>query len=75
LNFLHFAVLLFAVCSVLLVLVSLATAPEPDSKLRGLTRGGEGAVRREAGPGGAITGVLSLGVVLAVAAVWISFRG
>jgi SSS family solute:Na+ symporter len=74
-NFLHFAVLLFAFCSALLVLVSLATAPEPHSKLRGLTRGVKGAPRREAGPRAAIAGVLSLGVVLAVAAVWITFRG
>ena len=36
-NFLHFAVLLFAVSVVLLVGVSLATAPAPLAKLRGLT--------------------------------------
>jgi SSS family solute:Na+ symporter len=36
-NFLHFAILLFAVSVVVLVGVSLATAPEPIAKLKGLT--------------------------------------
>jgi SSS family solute:Na+ symporter len=36
-NFLHFAVLLFAVCTAVLVFVSLATRPESDAKLAGLT--------------------------------------
>jgi SSS family solute:Na+ symporter len=36
-NFLHFAVILFAVSLVVLVGVSLATAPESMAKLRGLT--------------------------------------
>ena len=36
-NFLHFAILIFVVSSVILVGVSLATAPETREKLRGLT--------------------------------------
>jgi SSS family solute:Na+ symporter len=36
-NFLHFAIVLFIVSLVVLVTVSLATAPEPMAKLRGLT--------------------------------------
>ena len=36
-NFLHFAILLFVVSLVILVAVSLATAPESMAKLRGLT--------------------------------------
>jgi SSS family solute:Na+ symporter len=36
-NFLHFAVLLFAVSTAVLVVVSLATPPERDDKLAGLT--------------------------------------
>ena len=36
-NFLHFAILLFAVSLVILIGVSLATAPESMAKLRGLT--------------------------------------
>ena len=36
-NFLHFAVLLFIVCSVVLVVVSLMTHPPSEEQLRGLT--------------------------------------
>jgi SSS family solute:Na+ symporter len=36
-NFLHFAILLFLVCTTALVLVSLATAPPPYEKVAGLT--------------------------------------
>ncbi len=36
-NFLHFAILIFVVSAVLLVVVSLATAPEPRAKLSNLT--------------------------------------
>jgi solute:Na+ symporter, SSS family len=36
-NFLHFAVILFLVCTVALILVSLATAPPPHDKVAGLT--------------------------------------
>ena len=36
-NFLHFAIVLFLVCSAILVVVSLMTAPPPDYKVAGLT--------------------------------------
>jgi SSS family solute:Na+ symporter len=36
-NFLHFAILLFVVCTVLLIAVSLLTPPEDERKLAGLT--------------------------------------
>ena len=36
-NFLHFAILLFAVCTAVLVVVSLVTPPLDDAKLAGLT--------------------------------------
>ncbi len=36
-NFLHIAIALFAVCTVVLILVSLATAPPPHDKTAGLT--------------------------------------
>ncbi|MCL4692526.1 MAG: hypothetical protein KJ060_08450, partial [Candidatus Hydrogenedentes bacterium] len=36
-NFLHFALLLFAVCTGILVVVSLLTRPVPNEQLRGLT--------------------------------------
>jgi SSS family solute:Na+ symporter len=36
-NFLHFAIVLFAICSALLIAVSLITRPMPDDKLKNLT--------------------------------------
>jgi len=36
-NFLHFAILLFAICTVVLVVVSLVTAPQTEDQLGGLT--------------------------------------
>ncbi len=36
-NFLHFAILLFVVCTVILVVVSLMTAPPPADQIAGLT--------------------------------------
>lgn len=36
-NFLHFAALLFLLCTAVLVLVSLATAPPPEQRVAGLT--------------------------------------
>ncbi len=36
-NFLHFAIFLFAVCTAVLVVVSLATRPQSDDQLAGLT--------------------------------------
>ncbi|MEO1086582.1 MAG: sodium transporter, partial [Acidobacteriota bacterium] len=38
-NFLHFAALLFLVCSIVLVIASLATSPPPADKTNGLTYG------------------------------------
>jgi len=74
-NFLHFAALLFAVCAVVLVVVSLLTPPPSDAQVAGLTWGTAAprdhvadaptARRRDV--------LLSLGVVLAVAALWTIF--
>jgi SSS family solute:Na+ symporter len=36
-NFLHFAVLLFVICTVILIGVSLVTAPPPPEKVEGIT--------------------------------------
>ncbi len=36
-NFLHFAIILFVICSVVLVVVSLLTPPPPEEKVAGLT--------------------------------------
>lgn len=75
-NFLHFAAILFVVCAVVLVVVSLLTAPPPRERTEGLTMGG--AVLRSAGaqaPAWRRTDmVLTAGLILAVAAVWLYFR-
>lgn len=79
-NFLHFAVLLFAICTIVLVGVSLATPAPPEQKLTGLTFATPGVPK-----GG--TQVLSdprwrrvdlwltIGLVACVVAIWIWFRG
>ena len=36
-NFLHFAIVLFAICTAVLVAVSLMTAPPPEDQIAGLT--------------------------------------
>lgn len=36
-NFLHFAIVLFVICSMILVFVSLMTAPPPESQVAGIT--------------------------------------
>jgi len=77
LNFLHFAVVLFAICTAVLIAVSL-TAPAPSAaRLAGLTYATQAPMdiserasserRRDRG--------LSLAVVAAVAAIWIYFGG
>jgi SSS family solute:Na+ symporter len=84
-NFLHFAVLLFAVCTAVLVAVSLATPPERDERLAGLTF----ATAAAPAAGDAVTAArlrsapawrrkdLWLSVLLAacVGMVWLFFRG
>jgi SSS family solute:Na+ symporter len=81
-NFLHFAVFLFAVCTGVLVLVSLLTPAQSDEKLAGLcfataAEGGDGDDarlvsdarwrRRDV--------VFSLVLVACVVVVWLMFRG
>jgi SSS family solute:Na+ symporter len=81
-NFLHFAALLFVVCTVVLIVVSLITPPEPESALAGLTfatasrRGDATADRLASGPTWRRTDVvLSVLLILAVATIWLVFRG
>jgi SSS family solute:Na+ symporter len=72
-NFLHFAAMLFAVCTAVLVVVSLLTPPQREDSLTGLTF---------ATAGGGLTSdptwrrrdlLLSMLLVLAVVTVWLSF--
>jgi SSS family solute:Na+ symporter len=82
-NFLHFAILLFAVCTLVLVVVSMVTPAPPEAQIRGLT-----FATADQSPTGAadlpvleprtagwrkVDIVLSVLLVLTVAAVWIAF--
>jgi solute:Na+ symporter, SSS family len=74
-NFLHFAVLLFVVCSVVLVVVSLMTPAPPMEKVQGLTFA---ARTRTVGDESSRRWrrsdiLLSVGLALAVLAIWLYF--
>jgi SSS family solute:Na+ symporter len=73
-NFLHFAAMLFFACAVVLVVVSLLTAPPPRERIEGLTLGGtvDGRVPRNAW--WRVDVVASVVLVLAVFATWFWFR-
>jgi SSS family solute:Na+ symporter len=75
LNFLHFAVVLFGICSAVLVGVSLLTAPPRPEQVDGFTFGGGSAAAQPRSPHSALNGWLSLALLAAVAAVWLFFRG
>jgi SSS family solute:Na+ symporter len=74
-NFLHFAIGLFVVCVAVLVVASLTAPPPPAEKVEGLTydydRPRRRAARAESGRRWDV--LLSILVVLAVAAVWLYF--
>ncbi len=81
-NFLHFAALLFAICTGVLIAVSLLTPRQPDEQLAGLTFATatdgtlEADARLESNPRWrGRDAALSILLVLAVAAVWLIFRG
>ena len=71
-NFLHFAALLFLLCSVILVLVSLTAPPPPLEKIAGLTYQTT-ARSAEARAPIALEVVLSAIVIAAVVALWLYF--
>jgi SSS family solute:Na+ symporter len=75
-NFLHFAVFLFVVCSVILLVVSLATpAPAPE-KTAGLTFASKRPVESTSNAAWRRKDrILSVVLVICVLAVWIYFRG
>ena len=74
-NFLHFAVLLFVVCTAILILVSLVTAPPPPEKVEGITF--DTTQRTTEGPRGRgwrrTDAVLSVLLALSVGAIWLYF--
>ncbi|HKG91066.1 MAG TPA: sodium:solute symporter [Gemmatimonadaceae bacterium] len=69
-NFLHFAVLLFAVCTVVLVLASLTAPPPPAEQLAGLTFATAPPAGTEDRGSRGTDALVSLGVVAGVAAIW-----
>ena len=76
-NFLHFAILLFAICTAVLVGVSLLTPPQRDEELAGLTFAtvDTGTADSGADPAWRRRDLLLSGLlVLAVALVWLAFR-
>jgi solute:Na+ symporter, SSS family len=73
-NFLHFAAILFALCSLVLVGGSLATPPPPAAQVEPLTFRGAAAARlEERTPGRRLELALSALLVAAVAVIWIYF--
>ena len=74
-NFLHFAILLFVICTVVLVVVSLVTAPPPAGKVAGLTFATTTPVPADARQSAwrRTDVALSVALVLAVLAIWIWF--
>jgi SSS family solute:Na+ symporter len=75
-NFLHFAVVLFLICTAILVVVSLLTSPPPEEKVAGLTfaTAAPGEVRgRRPARWRRQDFVLSVLLVLCVGALWLYF--
>jgi len=74
-NFLHFAVLLFVICTAILILVSLVTAPPPPEKVEGITF--DTTQRTSEGPRGRgwrrTDLILSVLLALCVGAIWLYF--
>jgi SSS family solute:Na+ symporter len=84
-NFLHFAILLFAICTAVLVVVSLGSRPPDEEKLAGLTFATARAPHAGGGPAGRRTASdplwrrrdvwLSLVLAGCVVLVWLYFSG
>jgi SSS family solute:Na+ symporter len=73
-NFLHFAILLFVVCSVVLIVASLLTAPPAPEKVTGITLAGtpSGSLTQQE-PRRKVDIILTLLLVACVGALWIYF--
>jgi SSS family solute:Na+ symporter len=75
-NFLHFAVFLFAICTGVLIVVSLMTRPQSDSQLAGLTFATTTGQGLESDPKWRRRDLLcTILLVITVVAVWLIFRG
>jgi solute:Na+ symporter, SSS family len=73
-NFLHFAILLFAICTAVLVVVSLLTPPPPAHKVAGLTFGTPGEPSPTAQSGWRRTDLmLTIGLIVCVGVLWFYF--
>jgi SSS family solute:Na+ symporter len=74
-NFLHFAVLLFVICSAILVVVSLMTPPPPSEKVAGLTFAARTRVTEDepSRRWRRSDTLLSLGLAVCVLAIWLYF--
>jgi len=75
-NFLHFAALLFALCALVLVGVSLATPPPAPERVADLTyQTAKPAAKDQASPGERrVTVALSVILVATIGVLWIIFR-
>jgi SSS family solute:Na+ symporter len=74
-NFLHFAILLFVICTAVLVLVSLATPPPRDEQVEGITFAAAPPVPRTSEGWRRTDTMLSVLLVACVLAIWLYFRG
>jgi SSS family solute:Na+ symporter len=72
-NFLHFAVLLFVICSTVLALVSLASAPPPAAQVAGLTLADRAPATPEERQPMRIDLALSAGLIACVLGLWLFF--
>lgn len=73
-NFLHYAIFLFVVCSVVLVVVSLATQAPDLRKLQHLTFSEAGTIHREKTPWNKVNIVASMVLVIVLFSLWWTFR-
>lgn len=75
-NFLHFAIVLFAVCSLVLIIVSLMTAKPDEKKIAGLTFATTNKAVRlaETTPGKRMNIFFSVLLITTVLILWIVFR-
>jgi SSS family solute:Na+ symporter len=72
-NFLHFAILLFAICASVLVVVSLRTPPPSAGRIAGLTLADRAPPTRQEQEQRRLDWALSVGLVACVLGIWLFF--